>query len=142
MKDYTKNKKPEELEPFFPNEIFRHIIAACFLAVIELIAVIAFPLPWKFSNKPDHIPWFFLPIYRLQKLVQSDILFITLLAFSALIFISLPFLADMRKCSVPPFGNRHDMRMKKINNLWQRPILLSAVIVVIIFVITLCFINP
>ncbi len=33
MKDYTKGRSPEMLEPFFPNEIFRKIIVCSFLLI-------------------------------------------------------------------------------------------------------------
>ena len=94
MKDYTKGKGPDMLEPFFPNEIFRHIIVACFLFVLELAAVILFPLP-KLVNKPDHIPW--LPIYKLNKPIQNDVLFISLLVLCALLFVTWPFLVGAKK---------------------------------------------
>ncbi|RIJ89630.1 MAG: hypothetical protein DB853_14220 [Candidatus Brocadia sp.] len=74
MKDYTKGKSPEMLEPFFPNELFRHIIVLCFLVIIELVAVIFFPLP-KLVKKPDHIPWPLLPVYNLKQLIQNETLF-------------------------------------------------------------------
>lgn len=138
MKDYTKDKKPNELEPFFPNEMFRHTIVACFLVVIELVAVIILPLPCKFTNKPDHIPWFFLPVYRLRNLIQHEVLFIALLVFSLLLFISWPFITDGKRHNVSLFNNGY----KRNNNLWRRPIPFSIVIAAIIFVMTLCFINP
>lgn len=137
MKDYTKDKDPEELEPFFPNEMFRHIIVACFLITVELAAVIVLPLPWKPISKPEHIPWFLLPAYRLRSLIQSDTLFTTLSVFSALLFILWPFITERKKRNIP---SRNEGR-KRNDNLWQRPILFSIVITAIIFVITICFIN-
>lgn len=134
MKDYTKGKTPEMLEPFFPNEIFRHIIVSCFLIIVELIAVILIPLPVKLINKPDHIPWFLLPIYNLDKLIQNKTLFISLLVLCALLFISWPFLVSGKKYNLLSPN-------KERPNLWQRPIPFMIVIIVIISVITLCFIN-
>ena len=98
MKDYTKDKGAEKLEPFFPNEIFRHIIVACFLFILELVAVILFPLP-KLVNKPDYIPWFLVPIYKLDKLIQNEVIFISILALCALLFVSWPFLVGSKKLS-------------------------------------------
>jgi hypothetical protein len=138
MKDYTKDKNPEKLEPFFPNEMFRHIIVACFLVIVELAAVIVLPLPWKFIDKPDHIPWFLLPVYRIRNLIQHDALFIALFISSVLLFILWPFITDRKRRNISSFNDSH----KRNNNLWQRPILFSIVITAIIFVITVCFINP
>ncbi len=125
MKDYTKDKSPEMLEPFFPNELFRHIIVSCFLVVVELIAIIVFPLP-KLISKPDYIPWFLLPLYKLNKLIRSEFVFISVVAVCALLFVSWPYLI--------PHG-------KKYHHLWQRPIPFTIVIITIISVITLCFVN-
>ena len=147
MKDYTKGKTPEMLEPFFPNEIFRHIIVSCFIIIVELITVILIPLPVKLINKPDHIPWFLLPIYNLDKLIQNKTLFISLLVLCALLFISWPFLVSGKKYNLSSpnkeqvSNNIHVGYTKERNNLWQRPIPFMIVIIVIISVITLCFIN-
>lgn len=127
MKDYTKNKSPEMLEPFFPNELFRHIIVSCFLVVVELIAIIIFPLPFKLTSKPDSIPWFLLPLYKLNKLIHSEVVFISLVVVCALLFVSWPYLIPNGK------GEHH--------NLWQRPIPFAIVIITIISVITVCILN-
>ncbi|MDR4507860.1 MAG: hypothetical protein MRJ65_06430 [Candidatus Brocadiaceae bacterium] len=92
MKDYTKNRSPEMLEPFFPNELFRHLIVSCFLVVVELIAVMFFPAPVVFAAKPDHIPWFLYPIYLVKTHIHNEIFFIILLVTSAFVFIFLPFI--------------------------------------------------
>src|SRR3990167_6058063 len=147
MKDYTKGKTPEMLEPFFRNEIFRHIIVSCFLIIVELIAVILFPLPVKLINKPDHVPWFLLPIYNLDKLIQNKALFIFLSVLCALLFISWPFLVSGKKYNLlspdKEQGSNHSrvMYIKERPNLWQMPIPFTIVIFVIISVITLCLIS-
>lgn len=148
MKDYTKHKRPEMLEPFFPNEIFRHIIVSCFFMVIELIAVIVFPLPANLViKKPDHIPWFLLPVYKLNKLIHHEALFISLLILFALLFISWPFLVSRKGHTALSVNKEQDTRIhhvrsiKRHGNLWQNPIPFTMVIVVIISVVTLCFIN-
>ena len=92
MKDYTKNKRPDMLEPFFPNEMFRYIIVGCFLVVLDLLAVLFFPLPFNPVNKPEHTPWFFIPVYLLKKCTHSEFVFILMLVASALFFIFLPFI--------------------------------------------------
>lgn len=92
MKDYTKNKRPDMLEPFFPNEMFRYIIVGCFLVVLDLLAVLFFPLPFNPANKPEHIPWFLIPVYLLKKCIHSELVFILMLVASALFFIFLPFI--------------------------------------------------
>ena len=148
MKDYTKGKSPEMLEPFFPNEIFRHITVGCFLVVVELVSVMLFPLPFKLVNKPDHIPWFLLPIYKLNKLIQNETLFISILVLCALLFVSWPFLVSSRKRNLlssdktQDTNGSHAWYIKDRRNLWQRPIPFIIVIITILFVITLCFINP
>ncbi|MEP9410792.1 MAG: hypothetical protein HRF42_05205 [Candidatus Brocadia sp.] len=148
MKDYTKGKSPEMLEPFFPNELYRHIVVSCFLVIIELVAVILFPLPFKVVNKPDHIPWFLLPVYKLDKLIKNEVMFISILVLCALLFISWPFLVSNRKYNLTPLNNaegangRCARHIKECPNLWQRPVPFMIVIITIISVITLCFINP
>lgn len=147
MKDYTKGKKPGMLEPFFPNELFRHIIVACFLVVVELVSVMLFPLPFKFISKPDHIPWFLLPIYKLNKIIQSEILFISTLVLCAILFITWPFLEGAAKRNVASFDKTPDPTMDHAGNnkerpyLWQRPVSFAVIIITMLFVITLCFIN-
>ena len=96
MKDYTKGKSPEMLEPFFPNEMFRHIIVSCFLVVLEFVGVVFFPVP-KLVNKPDHIPWFLVPISKVDKFIQNEVLFISILVLCALLFVSWPFLVGDKK---------------------------------------------
>lgn len=148
MKDYTKGKSPEMLEPFFPNELFRHIIVSCFLIIVELVAIILFPLSCKVINKPDHIPWFLLPIYNLDKLIQNKVVFVSILVLCALLFILWPFLVGDRKYDVSSFqkgegtNSSYARYAKERRNLWQRPIPFMIVIITIVFVITLCFINP
>ena len=148
MKDYTKDRSPEMLEPFFPNEMFRHTIVSCFLVVLELIAVTLFPLPFKLVNKPDHISWFLLPIYNLSKLVKNEIFFIVILAFGALLFISWPFLVSDKGRKIVSFktakniASHHVLQISERRNLWQRPISFTVVVIAIIFLIQLCFINP
>lgn len=147
MKDYTKGRSPEMLEPFFPNEMFRHIIVSCFLLVIECVAVNFFPLPFKLVEKPDRISWFLLPVYKLSRLVHNEMLFILILVAGALVFISWPFLSS---------GKIHNLlAIKKVKdsnrycaghiserfNLWQRPIQFTIVVITLISVIQLYFIN-
>lgn len=147
MKDYTKGKSPEMLEPFFPNEIFRHITVGCFLVVVELISVMLFPLPCKLLNKPDHIPWFLLPVYKLNKLIHNEALFISISVLCALLFVSWPFLVSSRKHNLlssdrtQDTNGNHACNSKERRYLWQRPIPFIVVIITILFVITLCFIN-
>ena len=147
MKDYTKDRGPERLEPFFPNEMFRHTIVSCFLVVLEFIAVSIFPLPFKVVNKPDNISWFLLPLYKLSKLVHNELLFILILASCALLFISWPFLVRDKKNKMLPIKNAkgadscHILQISERRNLWQRPILFAVVILTISSMIQLCFIK-
>lgn len=136
------------LEPFFPNEIFRHIIVSCFFIVVELIAVIVFPLPANLVvKKPDYIPWFLLPVYKLNKLIHNETLFISLLILFALLFISWPFFVSRKRHTVFPINKEQDTRIhhvrysKRHDNLWQSPIPFTVVIVIIISVLMVCFIN-
>ncbi|UJS20445.1 MAG: hypothetical protein L3J18_16370 [Candidatus Brocadia sp.] len=147
MKDYTKGKRPEMLEPFFPNELLRHIIISCFLIILEMGAIMAFPLTWKILDKPGHIPWFLLPIYQLRTLVQNEAVFISVLVLSALLFVSWPFLVrdrNYRRSSFPDAEGRsssYARHSKERHNLWHRPLLFAIVITTIISLITLCFIK-
>ena len=65
----------------------------------------------------------------------------------ALLFISWPFLVSGKKYNLlspnkeQGSNNSHVGYSKERNNLWQRPIPFMIVIIVIISVITLCFIN-
>lgn len=145
MKDYTKGRSPEMLEPFFPNEIFKKIIVCSFLLVVEFAAVMYFPLPWKLIDKPDHISWFLLPVYKLQKLVHNDLFFTLILAFCALIFISWPFLTNGRILDFLALKKAkdstrcHAAHISERYNLWQRPVSFTVVIITFIFIIQLCF---
>lgn len=147
MKDYTKGKSPEMLEPFFPNELFRHIIVSCFLVIIELVAVVFFPLP-KLIDKPDHVPWLLLPVYNFKQLIHNETLFISILILCALLFVSWPFLISERKYDVSSFNSMKGINgsyarhVKRRRNLWQRPIPFTIVVITIVFVILLCFISP
>ena len=147
MKDYTKGKSPEMLEPFFPNELLRHIIVSCFLVILEMGAVILFPLPWKVINKSDHIPWFLLPVYQLHTLIQNEVVFISVIVLSALLFVSWPFLVRDTKKNVSLLHNTEDKNGSHArhgierHNLWHRPVLFAIVIFTIISLITLCFIK-
>lgn len=148
MKDYTKGKSPEMLEPFFPNELFRHVIVSCFLVIIELIAVILFPLPFKVVNKPGHIPWVLLPVYKLDKLIKNEVMFISILVLCALLFISWPFLTGDRKYNLTSLNNAEGANgrcaryIRERRNLWQRPVPFTIVIITIVSIILLCFISP
>lgn len=147
MKDYTKGRSPEMLEPFFPNEVFRHIIVSCFLLVIECVAVKFFPLPFKLVEKPDSISWFLLPVYKLSRLVHNEILFILILVVGAFAFISWPFLSSGKIYNLLALkkingSNRyHDWHISERFSLWQRPIQFTIVVITLISVILLCFIN-
>lgn len=147
MKDYTKGRSPEMLEPFFPNEIFRHIIVSCFLVILEFLAVIFFPLPFQFVDKPAHIPWFFLPFHNLRKLIHNEGLFVSVLVLCALFLISWPFLASIRSyCrlflgKIKITSSFTDCYSKEIYPLWQKPVPFAVVIITIVLMINLCFIN-
>ena len=95
MKDYTKGKTAQQLEPFFPNELFRHTIVSCFLVVVELLAVILLPVPVAVVNTPHHVPWFLLPLYYVKMLIRNDAAFFPLLIVCFLVFISWPFIATL-----------------------------------------------
>lgn len=134
------------LEPFFPNELLRHLIVSCFLIILEMVAIIVFPLPWKIFNKPDHIPWFLLPIYQLRTLIQNEVVFISVTVLSALLFVVWPFLVRDKKDRVSSLHHAEDRNSsharngKERCNLWHRPLPFVMVIITIVFLITLCFI--
>lgn len=95
MKDYTKGKTAHQLEPFFPNELFRHTIVACFLIIVELVAVIFLPIPVAAVNTPDHVPWFLLPVYYVKMLIRNEVAFFSFLIVCSLVFILWPFIATV-----------------------------------------------
>lgn len=146
MKDYTKGRSPDMLEPFFPNEVFRYIIVSCFLLVIECVAVNFFPLPFKLVEKPDRISWFLLPVYKLSRLVHNEKFFILILVAGAFAFISWPFLSSDKIYNlvflkkVKNYNKYHTENTAERLNLWQMPIQFTVVVITLIAVILLCFI--
>ncbi|OQY98922.1 MAG: hypothetical protein B6D35_10750 [Candidatus Brocadia sp. UTAMX2] len=109
MKDYTQGRTPEMLEPFFPNEMFRHIIVSCFLLAVECIAVIFLPFSFPFIEKYAGIPWFGLPFYELHKYLQNDLLLIVIMVFCALFLISWPFLENAFR-----YNPKNKLSLKKV----------------------------
>ncbi|HHT9119039.1 MAG TPA: hypothetical protein ACFYD3_00650 [Candidatus Hypogeohydataceae bacterium YC41] len=99
MKDYTKDYSPEELEPFFPNELLRHLLVIFLLIIVEFVGIAFLPETAQdrvsqqsasggYQPKPL---WFLLPVYGLFKLVPSKTACFVLLGCGAMAFISLPF---------------------------------------------------
>ena len=97
-KDYTKEFPPEELEPFFPNEIIKFTTAIYFLLMVLFLLVAFLPVhpevPANPFETPDHIKpeWYFLAVYQSLKLVPDELLGIGLVTLAGIGFILLPFI--------------------------------------------------
>jgi quinol-cytochrome oxidoreductase complex cytochrome b subunit len=99
MKDYTKDYPPEELEPFFPNELLRHLLVIFLLIIVEFLGVVLLPEtaqdrvdPLSAAGGYDPKPlWFLLPIYGLFGLIPSKTVCFALLGCDMAALISLPF---------------------------------------------------
>lgn len=88
--DYRKQYTPEQLEPFWPNEILRMaVVTLCTLAVITVLAVLPVILNrWGLGHwleesepanpraTPAHIrpEWYFLAAYQYLKLTPQELL--------------------------------------------------------------------
>lgn len=126
MKDYTKYYRPDELEPFYPNEFLRHVLVVFILFAGLLLGVIFLPesaqgvrsigegVP---GQKP---PWYILPIYELSVLLPEKAAFFAVLGCTAAAFISLPFWDRGRE-----------------RRLWKRPVLFRVVIVCLVIILAL-----
>ncbi|MCP5005191.1 MAG: hypothetical protein GY941_14835 [Planctomycetes bacterium] len=129
MVDYRKGRSKEELEPFFPNEILRHLLLTFFLISAVMVAVIV--IPESFQKSTDEFaaftsmpPWYLLPFYQLSSLARSKALYVTVLFVFSLLFLSVPFL------------DRSSIRC-----LWKKPVFLSLVILGLSMIATLGLIR-
>ena len=117
MVDYSKGRSPEELEPFFPNEILRHTLLTFLFISAVMLGVLFFPESFQkstdefaaFHTKP---PWFLLPFYQFSYLINNKAWYVVILVIYAITFISIPFL---------------DRNSKR--GLWRKPIFLSIIII-------------
>lgn len=118
MKDYSRYYKPEELEPFYPNEFLRHALVV-FILVIGLLLGVIF-LPESAQQAPDLTAaasgekpyWYLLPIYELCRLAPNKTAFFAVLGCAAAAMLSVP------------FWDRTNER-----RLWKRPVFFSVVII-------------
>ena len=124
--DYREQYTPEQLEPFWPNEIIRMVVVVlCTLAVIAILAVLPVVLdqwglrhwieerePANPTATPTHIrpEWYFLAVYRYLKLPPPELFGVsgkTIGVLSqgvlALAVILLPFWARRRSDRPPGF---------------------------------------
>lgn len=126
MVDYSKGRKPEELEPFFPNEMLRHTLLTFFFVSAVMLGVLFIPESFQkstdefaaYQTKP--IMWFLMPFYKFSNIINYKTVYIAIITVYAIIFISVPFL---------------DRNPKK--SLWKKPIFLSIVIVNIVMIVVL-----
>ena len=125
MADYSKGRSEEELEPFFQNEILRHIILT-FLFISAVLLGVLF-LPESFQKSTDEFasfqtkhPWFLLPFLNFSTLINHKVWCVVILVIYAIVFIAVPFLDRSAERS-----------------LWKKPIFLSIVIVNIIMIFAL-----
>lgn len=97
-KDYTKEFPPEELEPFFPNEIVKFVTAIYFLLMVLFLLVAFLPIhpgvPANPFDTPDHIKpeWYFLAVYQGLKLIPNELLGISGITGAGALFVLLPFI--------------------------------------------------
>lgn len=126
MKDYSKHYKPEELEPFFPNEFLRHVLAILTLIIGLLLGGIFLPESSQdalhhgegaIEEKPL---WYLLPIYELSRLVLDKDAFFAILGCATATFVSLPFWDRVKE-----------------KKLWKRPVFFPIVIVCLVIILTL-----
>ncbi len=88
--DYRRQYTPDQLEPFWPNEILRMItVVLCTLAIVMMFAILPMLLqqvglgdlvhhqePADPRSTPEHIrpEWYFLAVYQYLKLPPQEIL--------------------------------------------------------------------
>ena len=129
MVDYSNGRCEEELEPFFPNEILRHILLT-FLLISSIMLGVLF-LPESFQNSLDESishenspPWFLLPFYYIYDLIDNKALYVLIISLYAIAFIGVPFL------------DRNSER-----RLWKKPVFLSIVLVNLLMIFALGIIK-
>ena len=125
MVDYSKGRREEDLEPFFPNEILRHTLLTFLLISAIMLGVLFLPesfqkLTDEFSSLQPRPPWFLLPFYHFSGLINSRIWCITIFSIYAMVFISVPFI------------DRNSER-----RLWKKPVFLSIVIINLLLIFAL-----
>jgi quinol-cytochrome oxidoreductase complex cytochrome b subunit len=129
MKDYSKGRSEEELEPFFPNEILRHALLTFFFLSAVMVAVIFLPESFQkstdefaaFQSKP---PWYLQPFYQLSSMVKNKVTYVIILTIFAITFISIPFLDR-----------------KSERRLWKKPIFLSIIVINLSMIFILGFFS-
>ena len=129
MVDYSNGRCEEELEPFFPNEILRHILLT-FLLISSIMLGVLF-LPESFQNSLDEsishensLPWFLLPFYYISDLIDNKVLYVLIISLYAIAFIGVPFL------------DRNSER-----RLWKKPVFLSIVLINLLMILALGIIK-
>ncbi len=125
MKDYSKGRTPEELEPLYPNQILTHGIVTFLLVSAIMLGVVFIPESFQkateeFASYQTRPPWFLLPFYQLSYMVNSNVWFVVVLAIYAIVFISVPVIDR-----------------KSERSLWKKPIFLFIVIVNLSMIIVL-----
>ena len=117
MVDYSKGRREEELEPFFPNEILRHTLLT-FLLISAIMLGVLF-LPESFQKSTDEFaslqtkpPWFLLPFCYLSDFINNKLWYILIISIYAIAFIGVPFI---------------DRNAEK--RLWKKPAFRSIVII-------------
>jgi len=125
MKDYSKGRSPEELEPFYPNQILTHGIVSFLLLSAIMLGVVFIPESFQkateeFESYQTRPPWFLLPFYQLSYLINNNVWSIVIMAVYAIIFISVPVI-----------------ERKSERSLWKKPVFLFIVIVNLSMIIIL-----
>ncbi len=126
MKDYSRYYRPDQLEPFFPNEFLRHIIVVCVLFIVLLVGAIFLPESSQEAvslsedaGRGPH-PWYLLPISELSRLVPNRTAFLAILGCAGAALLSVP------------FWDRTDER-----RLWRRPVFFPVAIATLVILLAL-----
>lgn len=98
MKDYSRGKKPEGLEPFFPNEILRCLISGLIVIVLFFLLVIILPETFQeLTDGPSKLAqsmpaWYLYPFHKLFEYIANGKIALMVLLISAFALAAMPFL--------------------------------------------------
>ena len=129
MADYSKGRREEELEAFYPNEVLRHTILTFLFISAVMLGVMFFPESFQkstdeFASFQSGPPWFLLPFYHFAGFTGNKVWCVSILVIYAIAFIAIPFL------------DRNPER-----SLWKKPIFLSIVLINLLMIFALGIIR-
>lgn len=110
--DYSKQYRPSQLEPFFPNELIKMFVSMLVTMAVIIALALLVPEgeehPADPRNTPAHIKpeWYFLAVYQLLKLmpqsflgISGKLLGVALQGVLAVVLLSVPFWYRVRRQS-------------------------------------------